>query len=315
MTSRFYPNLRSSTAVLLVLAGCSLIAARQPAFGQKASNDKNGEALHIEVQDRQGLRIAASEAGAKPQADSLSLAFQRGYQPGDRILVTGPRRMAVRMDENMPECLIYLSQSLPGSFVYDIPFGRAEQETGSAYAPESFSGDSHRVSVRAWSEQERHGYRNLALNPCDQSRTDPKSVWGFPHATSNSVARNLFDFEARNAIDGFTCNGHHGVWPYQSWGPQWGMDAWWKVDFGRPVTLDKIRLMIRTDFPHDSYWKRADVEFSDGGRITISIEPTARFQEFSIPARQTSWLRLSNLVPSDPSKWCSLVELEAWGRE
>ena len=36
--------------------------------------------------------------------------------------------------------------------------------------------------------------------------------------------------------------------------------------------------MVRADFPHDSYWKSAVVEFSDGSLVSIQI--TAEFQEF-----------------------------------
>jgi hypothetical protein len=289
--------------LLIVVLASGVLPAQQAAT----------TAYHIEVQDRHGIRISDPETGAESsQADSASLVFLRAYQPGDRILIAGPEEMAVRMDQRLPECLIYAPISSSAALVYELPYGRAEQETGSAYAPESFSGDSHRVTIRALNGQERRGYRNLALNPCDQPRPDLQI---FPHATSNSVARNLFDFAARNAIDGSTRNGHHGVWPYQSWGPELRTDLWWKVDFGRPVRLDKIRLMLRADFPHDSYWKSADVEFSDGSRIPIQFQPTAEFQEFSFPARRTSWLRLANLVPADPGKWCALIELEAWGRE
>jgi hypothetical protein len=286
---------------LIVLLASGVLPAQQPAT----------TALHIEVQDKYGTRIIDSATAIESShSDSATLDFHRAFQPGDLILFTGPQEMAVRMDQTMPECLIYAPN--PVSLTYQIPHGRAEQQTGSAYAPESFSGDSHRVTLRAMTEQERHGYRNLALNPCDQLRADPAI---FPHATSNSVARNLFDFAARNAIDGVTRNEHHGVWPYQSWGPELAVDVWWKVDFGRLVTLDKVRLMLRADFPHDSYWKSAGVEFSDGSRMTIQLTPTAEFQEFSFPPRKTIWLRLTNLVPADPGKWCALIELEAWGRE
>jgi hypothetical protein len=280
------------------------------AIGQQAADGKSKAAIHIEVQDQHGARVNDAEATAESQADSVSLSFHRAYQPGDHILFTGPQEMAVRMDQNMPECLIFAPN--PSTLIYEIPYGRAEQETGSVYAAESFSGDSHQVTLHAMTDQERNGYRNLALNPCDQPRAD---LAIFPHATSNSVARNLFDFEARNAIDGVSRNGHHGVWPYQSWGPELISDAWWKVDFGRPVTVDKIRLMLRADLPHDGYWKHADVEFSDGSRMTIQLAPTAEFQEFTFPPRKTAWLRLTNLLSADPSKWCALIEMEAWGRE
>ncbi len=292
-------RLRVQLSVILLLTG-RVLSAQQPAVA----------ALHIEVQNQSGIRVSDSDATTDSQSASASLVFHRAYQPGDRIFFSGPQEMVLRVDQAMPECLIYVPH--PASLAYQIPYGREEQETGSAHAPDTFSGDSHRVVLRTMTEQERHGYRNLALNPCDQPRPDSAI---FPHATSSSVARNLFDFEARNAIDGVSQNGHHGVWPYQSWGPELIPGVWWKVDFGRPVTVDKIRLMLRADFPHDSTWKSADVEFSDGSHIPILLAPTTEFQEFSFPARRTSWLRLTHLVPTDPSKWCALIELEAWGTE
>ena len=171
------------------------------------------------------------------------------------------------------------------------------------------------MTVRAFNKRELTGYRNLALNPCDLQQTEQVATQIFPHASTNSVSRSLYDFEARNAIDGVTQNGHHGVWPYQSWGPQLRTDLWWKLDLGRPVELDKIRLMIRADFPHDSYWKSADVEFSDGSHLPIQISSSAEFQDFSFPKRRVSWLRITNLVPEDPAKWCSFIEVEAWGHD
>ena len=218
----------------------------------------------------------------------------------------------MKLDESYPECRIYLPDSALNMFDYEIPFGRAETEPGSAYAPDSFAGNSHRVTARVITSRELSSYRNLALNPCDLLQT-PASA--FPHSSTNSYARNLYDFAARNAIDGVARNGHHGVWPYQSWGPELQPDAWWKLDFGRDVVLDKIRLMIRADFPHDSYWKSAVVEFSDGSQLPIQITSSAEFQEFIFPKRKVLWFRIIKLVPEDPKKWCGLIEVEAWGRD
>jgi hypothetical protein len=272
--------------------------------------------LHIEVQDAQGVRVAGPQVhilSTKPV--SAELVFDREYQPGDRILFAGPQRTVVQMDATLPECLLYLS-GRPGEIVsYEIPYGREENQTGSAYAPESFAGKSHRVIIRALSKSELSGYRNLALNPCDARESEKLPVQVYPHASTNSVSRSLFDFEARNAIDGIAQNGHHGIWPYQSWGPQLRTDLWWKLDFGRPVELDKIRLTVRADFPHDSYWKSADVEFSDGSHISIKLTDSPGFQDFSFAKRRASWLRLTNLVPADPAKWCSFIEVEAWGHD
>jgi hypothetical protein len=270
--------------------------------------------IRISVQNKNGIEIAASVADASlASATSVSLAFDREYQLGDHIVVRGPRRMAVRFDQNFSECLLYLPDSSLGKFNYELPFGRAEEQTGSAYAPDSFAGRPHRVTARVLSRDERTGYRNLALNPCDAVLPEDAHATAYPHSSTNSYARNLFDFAARNAIDGVEQNGHHGVWPYQSWGPERLLDSWWKLDFGRPVELNKIALMNRADYPHDSFWKSAVVEFSDGSRLPIQITSSASLQEFRFSKRKVTWFRITKLEPEDPATWCSFIEVEAWG--
>jgi hypothetical protein len=172
----------------------------------------------------------ALKANAPPSmGSSAALSFDREYRPGDRIVLSRSRRMAVRLDESMPDCLLYLPDPSRGSFSYEIPYGREERQTGSAYAPESFAGNSHRVVARAFNQEELAGYRNLALNPCDLLQPEDGPAQAYPHASTNSYARSLYDFAARNAIDGNAQNGHHGVWPYESWGPELRLDLWWKV--------------------------------------------------------------------------------------
>lgn len=300
---------------LLVAPLCGILLAT-PAQSRNTLPSNGKTQFHIEVQDAQGNRIAGLDTRPPlSKSPSAQLVFEREFQPGDRIVFGGPQRMAVRLDESLPECLLYLSSFANGVASFEIPYGREEKQTGSAYDPDSFAGKSHRVTVRALNKREGTGYRNLALNPCDARQMDEAAIPFFPHATSNSVSRSLFDFEARNAIDGVSQNGHHGVWPFQSWGPQLRTDLWWKLDFGRPVELDKMRLMVRADFPHDSYWKSADVEFSDGSHISLQISSSADFQSFEFKKRRVSWLRLTNLVPMDPAKWCAFMEVEAWGRD
>jgi hypothetical protein len=309
-----FPNLnRDARLIALVITSlCGPLA-----FGQESPElPGHGKAsFHIEVQDAQGARIAGPETRAVSSKESSAvLDVEREYQPGDRIIFGGPQRMAVRLDVHMPECLVYLASD-PGNVTSEIPYGTDEKQTGSAYAPESFAGKSHHVTVRALTKKELKGYRNLALNPCDVRATEPAPPQLFPHSTTNSASRNAFDFESRNAIDGVTQNGHHGAWPYQSWGPQLRNDLWWKLDFGRTVELDKVRLMVRADFPHDSYWKSANIEFSDGSHVSLQIGSSAGFQDFSFKKRRASWLRITNLVAADPAKWCSFIEVEAWGRD
>lgn len=314
--SNLYLSLELSLLGAISLWG--LFVCRPLALGVEPSSvpGTSKGPFHIQVQDQQGARVAGPNLNEGSSKAGLAvLVFDREYQPGDRILLNGPQRMAMRLDESMPECLVYIPNSSQGSASYEIPYGHEEKETGSAYAPESFAGKSHRVTVRTLNKKELTGYRNLALNPCDLQQTEQASTQIFPHASTNSVSRSLYDFAARNAIDGATQNGHHGVWPYQSWGPQLRTDLWWKLDFGRLVELDKIHLMVRADFPHDSYWRSADVEFSDGSRVPVKIGSAAEFQDFSFAKRRVSWLRITNLVPEDPAKWCSFIEVEAWGRD
>ena len=310
MAVRSHLFLRSRAGIVWMAFTCGFFVSGSLALGGRS---QNGNApFHIALQNGQGELLAGASSS---KAGSKVLTFDREYQPGDYLVLGGTRRMAVRVDETLPECLLYVPDSTEAKFIYEIPYGREEKQTGSAYAAEMFAGGSHRVELRAMNKRELTGYRNLALNPCDLPRAEQAAVQFFPHASSNSVSRSLFDFEARNAIDGFSQNGHHGVWPYQSWGPQLRTDIWWKVDFGRAVELDKVRLMVRADFPHDSYWKSADVEFSDGSHVPLKIAQSAEFQDFYFSKRTVSWLRINNVMPADPSKWCSFIEVEAWGRD
>jgi hypothetical protein len=275
----------------------------------------------IKVLDAQGALLAQSHPG--PRNAPVALAFQREYQPGDHIVVTGPSRMAIRVDDRIPECLVYLAGQPAAEFDFAIPYGKGEPQTRSAFSADSFDGSAHRITARTLTSEERTGYRNLAQNACDQE-LQPPAVEGtpaarqpvlFPHASTNSVSRSLPDFRASNAIDGMYQNGHHGMWPFQSWGPELRSDLWWKIDFGRPVEVDKLRLMVRADFPHDSYWKTAVIEFSDGTQVPIEITPSPEFQDFTFPKRKVSWMRLNKLVPTDPARWCAFPEVQVWGSD
>jgi hypothetical protein len=73
--------------------------------------------------------------------------------------------------------------------------------------------------------------------------------------------------------------------------------------------------MVRADFPHDSYWKSAVVEFSDGTELPIQITSSAEFEEFRFARRKVSWFRITKLVSEDPARWCAFVEVEAWGHD
>jgi hypothetical protein len=156
-------------------------------------------------------------------------------------------------------------------------------------------------------------YRNAALNPADTTNREPVS---FPHATSNSEY-NQREFAARCAIDGSRRNNDvHGC---GSWGPRKETNIWWRLDFGRPVAIDKLTLFLRAAWtpenaPHDSYWREAAVEFSDGSVEKLELKQVAIGQEFPLARRTVTWLVLKNLKPAE-DRWCALCEFEAWGRD
>jgi len=156
-------------------------------------------------------------------------------------------------------------------------------------------------------------YRNVALNPLDSTNGEPVS---FPHATSNSEY-NQREFAARCAIDGNRRN--DDVHDCGSWGPRKEPGIWWRLDFGRPVEIDKLVLFLRAawtpaDAPHDSYWQGATVEFSDGSAEKLALKQVAAGQEFPLVKRTVSWLALNHLKPA-ADKWCALCEFEAWGQD
>ena len=87
---------------LLAISFCETFAARG-----LAGKPHGGTApFHVAVLDAKGTSVAG-DSGHAAGAHSIN----REYKPGDRIEVTGSQRMAVRLDEKMPECLLYLADS------------------------------------------------------------------------------------------------------------------------------------------------------------------------------------------------------------
>ena len=185
----------------------------------------------------------------------------------------------------------------------------ASQKT--PYPSSTFQSKRPRLTFRPVALAELDAYRNIAANPYDLRGT----VATFPHATASSECRNDPVYAARNAIDDQRRNDGHGGWPCQSWGPEKDGNPWWQVEFGRVVEIDKVVIVLRADFPHDSHWHQATLVFSDGHRQTIDLEKKAEPQTFTFEARRTSSLRLSDLVQDEPQGWCALAEFEAWGRD
>ncbi len=243
-----------------------------------------------------------------PAAERVSLVYRAAYKPGDRIsLEIGEpgQYCIVQFEDTMPPTLLYVKER---EINFHIPIG----DRAAAYNPKSFVGDCHIIRAKLAQPDELSARRNMAFNPYDEDG----DTGFYPHAVTNVVAGWPAAFGARNAIDGVLENNAHGVWPYQSWGISRNPDAELTVDFGRPVTIDEIRLTLRADFPHDSWWTSATVRFPDGSSEVLSLTKTAKPQSFPIPLRTVTSLVLYALKKAeDESPFPALTQIEAYGVE
>ncbi|MGM0123967.1 hypothetical protein IGI37_001341 [Enterococcus sp. AZ194] len=253
---------------------------------------------------------SGGEIVASSQAEQPYLALKKYlYQLGDFIELhvdVVPGFYVLQLDEALPESLIYLTEE---TYRYEVIL---EEELRHAYSPKLFSGERHYLTARRASVEEIRRKKNLALNPHDQ-----KSVTNaFPHAFANVETRNDSTFFARNAIDGMVANTNHGSYPFQSWGINQQQDAEITVDFGREVLVEEIVLVLRGDYPHDSYWTQVTVEFSDSTVRVIYPTNVIERQRFLIEPKKTRWIKLKNLVKNvDESPFPALTELEVYGIE
>jgi hypothetical protein len=283
--------------ILVLIAG--LIVAALAGCNSKTVN------LSIEVYDADNVLTAQSDSKKNDGVSVAELTLEREYQKGDYLVVSSAEYMNVQFDENIPLCRIYAPK---GSFKYPIPIGKERE----IYSPESFTGKNHKISISTCTKGEFSEYKNLALNPFDiRGETD-----FYPHATSNSEFHGMSCFSARTAIDGYKTNKAHGGWPYQSWGPDKVANIWFKIDFGRSVEIDKLVILNRADYnhTHDSYWKQATLEFSDGTSQVVQIGRSEMPQEIMINKRTTSWVRFKDLKKHE-DKWIAWTEVEVWGRD
>lgn len=237
-----------------------------------------------------------------------ALVHNMAYEEGDTIVVKCSDEQAflmLQLDDAMGESFVLLKQE---GLSYTVPFG----EKKICYSPKSFAYDKHVLKVRYATQEEVSIYKNLALNKYDQ-HGEPSC---FPHASANVETRGESVFAAKNAINGNCENHSHGAWPYESWGINQNPDAVMKVDFGRKVVVDKIRLYTRADFPHDAWWEQATIVFSDGSEMVFNLEKTDKAQEINFDKKEIEWLELGKLIKADdPSPFPALSQIEVYGVE
>ena len=93
-----------------------------------------------------------------------------------------------------------------------------------------------------------------------------------------------------------------------------------KLDFGRDVSITKIVIYIRADFPHDTYWDSCTVKFSDGTTQELSFKQTANAQEFEFDtAKVVSSITFTNFskgtVSGSSNEWAAWMELQVFGSD
>lgn len=261
------------------------------------------EPIKLKILDAEGRTLLTA-----PAAERVSLVHNSAYQPGDRVALeigTPGQYCMIQFEDTMPEAMVFVQKR---EINFAIPFG----EQAVTYSPKSFVGDCHVVRARLATEEEISARRNLAFNPYDAHG----DTGFYPHATANVETRNEAVFAARNAIDGVYENDAHGVWPYQSWGINRDPNAALTIFFGRRVAVDELRLTLRADFPHDSWWTNVTVRFDDCGSETFSLAKTAETQAFAIKPRTVTSLTLCGLKKADdPSPFPALTQIEVWGTE
>lgn len=236
------------------------------------------------------------------------LFYASAYNEGDKIILTLEKEgqfVKVKIDDAMAETILFIKGK---SWSFEIP---SEKNVKVSYPTYAFAGKHHYLSFSIPSEEEVSAYRNLAFNPLDQNKKEE----AFPHASANVETRNEATFFARNAIDGILANEDHGFWPYQSWGINRQADAALRVLFGKEVEVDRAGIALRADFPHDSYWTQATLEFSDGTREVFSLKKDKDLQFFDFEKRTVEWVEIKELIKAeDESPFPALTQLEIYGR-
>ncbi len=257
--------------------------------------------LSLKVLDKKGNTICVSSG-----ENFVDLVCTHTYEEGDCIVLeTSEKNIHInwQVDDALQSSFVYITDNVS----YEIPFG----EKRISYSPKVFVGNKHYIYAEVAREDEIEAYRNLALNAADQHRDVPC----FPHATANVETRGESVFAAKNAIDGVRANLSHGEWPYESWGINRQDDAVMKVDFGRKITTDKVVLYTRSDFPHDNWWKKVTLKFSDESELEFSLNKSNLAHVLTFPEKEISWIELCNLIKAnDPSPFPALSQIEVYGK-
>ncbi|MBB1124421.1 hypothetical protein H5S41_10785 [Limosilactobacillus sp. Lr3000] len=229
------------------------------------------------------------------------------WRKGDQIVlhIDEDKNYAwVQFDESLVPSLLFIPSK---EWVFQIPLD-------SKYYPSqldsAFRTRRHYIYVRYTETWEVNNYQNLAFNTHDQL----KNTGAYPHVSANVETRDESVFYAKNVIDGKYANRSHGGYPFDLWGINSQDNAKIKVEFGRKVHVNRIKLLFRADFPHDNYWKKVSVKFSNGEVKRLKTTNSTEFQSFCFNEQVTTSIELFDLIKADNhSEFPALQQLEVYG--
>lgn len=257
--------------------------------------------LTLKIYDKNN-NVLAEKSGEK-----IELLYDKKYNEGDRIEISGSEFMTVRLSEKLKESIVYVPKKV---LSYTIPFG----EKLVAYANGTWDSDKNKISVEETGDDKIYATRNIALNSA--AKRFEKSY--FPYAEANYVTRDEAGFEERNAIDGVIETAGHGVYPFQSYAGGAREDLEYYLYFGRKVEIEKIVFYLRADFKddHDTYWKSLNVEFDDGEKVAAHFIKSGDAQELKLEVpKVTEKIHLTDFKQiSYPLSWAALSQIEVYGR-
>ena len=258
------------------------------------------------------LKLIRQNGDVKFRAHGFDIdeRFTGEYEEGDkwRLEVSNTEFVKMQLDETLAPAIVYIPD---GVFEFIVPFGR---ERKACYAPEAFGGEDHRVRASEPDEPEIYGERLISQNSHDRHNIHKY----FPHAVANFVTREDPCFFERNAIDGVLDNSNHGFYPYHSWGGGLREDLEFEIRFGTPVEINRVVIFLRADFPHDTYWKEADLEFSDGTSIHCDLKGVAEGQEITFEPKVTEFVKLTGFkqqrLEDGSLSFAALSQMEVYGK-
>lgn len=235
------------------------------------------------------------------------LVWYGSYEPNDRLIVEMEEKnyARIQLDSLISPAFVYVEK---GKFEFEIPFGRAKE----AYPQEAFTGPIHQITAEIL--EKPTGRYCLSENPLDVRFESGV----YPHCTASAETRGESVFAARNTIDGLIITPGHGFWPYTSWGEAEDPHAEIIIWFGRKVQAEEVQIYLRSDFPHDNYWKEALLVFSDGHEEKIHMEKTGNCQSFVLSElRCVEWVKMKDFKKDEqePSPFPALVQWKVYGRE